>query len=53
MGDPVEPVVECLVAAQAFSPTIVGNDMDAMEDMLRASNAFKESNEGVLKIVQE
>jgi len=38
--------------AQAFSDTLFGNDMDTMENVLRKSNAFKESNEGVLKIVE-
>ncbi len=42
--------VRMLERAQAFSHTIYGNDMDAMEDKLRQSSAFKESNEGVLKI---
>ncbi len=40
-----------LERAQAFSDTLLGNDMEAMEVVLRASNAFTESNEGVLKIV--
>ena len=40
-----------LERAQAFSDTLLGNDMEALEVVLRASNAFTESNEGVLKIV--
>jgi len=40
-----------LERAQAFSDTLLGNDMEAIEVVLRASNAFIESNEGVLKIV--
>ncbi|WP_373516307.1 Fic family protein [Pricia sp.] len=44
--------IRMLERAQAFSDTLLGNDMDAMEVILRASNAFKESNEGVLKIVE-
>ena len=37
--------------AQAFSDTLLGDDMVAMEDVIQQSNAFKESNEGVLKII--
>ena len=43
--------IRMLERAQAFSDTIVGADMDAMEAVLRKSDAFKESNEGVLKII--
>jgi len=42
--------IRMLERAQAFSHTLYGNDMDAMEDVLRNSSAFKESNEGVLKV---
>ena len=44
--------IRMLERAQAFSHTISGNDMDAIEVVLRASNAFIESNEGVLKIIE-
>lgn len=44
--------IRMLGRAHAFSDTLSGNDMDVMEDMLRKSNSFKESNEGVLKIVE-
>ncbi len=44
--------IRMLERAQAFSDTIFGSDMNSMEDMLRKSNAFRESNEGVLKIVE-
>jgi Fic family protein len=40
-----------LERAQAFSHTIYGNDMDAMEKTLRESSAFNEANAGVLKII--
>lgn len=35
--------------AQAFSDTLIGNEMEIMEDVLEQSNAF--SDEGILKIV--
>tara|TARA_R110002049_G_scaffold308721_1_gene513653 strand:- start:408 stop:1886 length:1479 start_codon:yes stop_codon:yes gene_type:complete len=44
--------IRMLERAQAFSHTIYGSDMEAMEVKLRQSNAFKESNEGVLKIIE-
>lgn len=44
--------IRMLERAQAFSHTIYGGDMDAMEEKLRQSMAFKESNEGVLKIIE-
>lgn len=43
--------IRMLERAQAFSHTIYGNDMDVMEEKLRQSNAFRESDEAVLKIV--
>ena len=43
--------IRMLNRAQAFSDTLLGDDMVAMEDVLQQSNAFKESNEGVLKII--
>lgn len=44
--------IRMLDRAQAFSNTLKGRDMDAMEEKLRKSSAFKESNEGVLKIIE-
>jgi hypothetical protein len=38
--------------AQAFSDTIIADDLDSMEAVLRKSNAFEEGDEGVLKIIQ-
>tara|TARA_R110002049_G_scaffold80663_7_gene205244 strand:- start:1810 stop:3288 length:1479 start_codon:yes stop_codon:yes gene_type:complete len=43
--------IRMLERAQAFSHTLQGGDMEAMENVLRQSEAFKESNEGVLKII--
>ncbi len=45
--------VRMLDRAHAFSDTLLGSDMDGMEDVLQKSNAFKESNEGVLKIMEK
>ena len=36
--------------AQAFSHTLLGEDMGGMESVLQKSNAFTESDQGVLKI---
>lgn len=44
--------IRMLERAQAFSNTLYGEDMDVMEEKLRQSSAFKESNEGVLKIIE-
>jgi len=43
--------IRMLNRVQAFSDTLIGSDMEAMEAILKSSNAFKESNEGVLKVV--
>ena len=43
--------IRMLQRAHAFSDTLLANDMESMEEVLRKSNAFKESKEGVLKIV--
>lgn len=43
--------IRMLNRAQAFSDTLLGNDMVSMEEVLRQSEAFKESNEGVLRII--
>lgn len=40
--------IRMLERAQAFSHTLLGDDMASMEDTLHKSNAFQESNEGVL-----
>ncbi len=45
--------VRMLDRAHAFSDTLLGSDMDGMEVILQKSNAFKESNEGVLKIMEK
>lgn len=44
--------IRMLERAQAFSNTLNGGDMDGMEEKLRNSSAFKESNEGVLRIIE-
>ena len=49
-GEP-EVYIRMLERAQAFSHTLLGDDMAQMEAVLEASNAFKESNEGVLKVL--
>lgn len=43
--------IRMLARAQAFSDTLNGKDMDFMEGVLRRSNAFEESSEGVLRII--
>lgn len=43
--------IRMLQRAQAFSDTLVGGDMDAIESILEKSNAFNESSESVLKII--
>lgn len=43
--------IRMLERAYTFSDTLLASDMEHMEEVLRKSNAFKESNEGVLKIV--
>ena len=43
--------IRMLNRAQAFSDTLLGDDMVAMEEVLRQSEAFKESNQGVLRII--
>jgi len=45
--------IRMLQRAQAFSDTLVGSNMDAVESILEKSNAFKESDENVLKIIIE
>lgn len=42
--------IRMLERAYAFSDTLLASDMEHMEEVLCKSNAFKESNEGVLKI---
>ncbi|MEC3879365.1 hypothetical protein [Parapedobacter sp. 10938] len=39
-----------LQRAQQFSATITGADMDMMQQVLEASNAFKEGEEHILRI---
>jgi hypothetical protein len=43
--------IRMLNRALAFSDTLLGDDMVAMEDVLQLSIAFKESNKGVSKII--
>ena len=43
--------IRMLNRAQAFSDTLLGDDMAAMEEVLRQSEAFKESNQGVLRLI--
>lgn len=43
--------VKMLLRAHEFSSTIVGDNMDAMEKHLEASNAFREYNKAKLKII--
>tara|TARA_R110002049_G_scaffold307628_1_gene508682 strand:+ start:1220 stop:2698 length:1479 start_codon:yes stop_codon:yes gene_type:complete len=43
--------IRMLNRALAFSDTLEGSDMEAMEAILKSSDAFLESNEGVLKII--
>ncbi len=45
--DPV-PYIRMLQRAQAFSDTVVGDDMDAMEEQLVRCNAFKAPDEAYL-----
>lgn len=42
--------IRMLQRAQEFSETLVGNDMEALENHLTQSNAFKEHDEAKLKI---
>ncbi|MGB3007481.1 MAG: Fic family protein [Chitinophagaceae bacterium] len=45
------PYVRMLLKAHLFSSTIAGEDIDAMEKHLEASNAFKEHDKAKLKII--
>jgi len=42
--------IRMLQRAQQFSATITGEDMDTMQQVLEASNAFKEGDEHILRI---
>lgn len=44
--------IRMLQKAQLFSATIHGGDMDHMLDVLKASNAFEEGEDYILKIIQ-
>lgn len=44
--------IQMLQRAQLFSATIHGGDMDHMLDVLKASNAFEEGEDYILKIIQ-
>jgi len=50
-NDPA-PYVSMMQRAWEFSATISGDNMDAIEKLLVASNAFKDSNSSKLKIIQ-
>jgi Fic family protein len=43
--------IRMLQRAQRFSATLTGDDMNAMQEKLVRSNAFKEGDEFILKIV--
>lgn len=45
--------VKMMIRAQEFSSTITGDDMDAMEKILEASNAFREHDQAKLKIIHD
>lgn len=47
-----EAYVRMLSRAQLFSSTLAGEDMEQMNNILNMSNAFKEGNEYILKIVE-
>jgi hypothetical protein len=49
-GDPAA-YIRMMGRAHEFSATIIGDDMDAMEKHLEASNAFKEPDKAKLKIL--
>src|SRR5690606_37420430 len=42
--------IRMLQRAQNFSATLIGEDMDAVQRVLEASNAFKEGDEHILRI---
>lgn len=44
--------IRMLARAQAFSATITGADLDAMEERLERSNAFREHNAAKLRIIE-
>jgi hypothetical protein len=46
------PYIRMLIRAQEFSETLVGKDMTVMERILNRSNAFKEHEQGKLKIIK-
>ncbi|TCC99830.1 Fic family protein [Pedobacter psychroterrae] len=45
--------IRMLQRAQQFTATIFGEDIDLMQNMLERSNAFKEGDENILKIVNQ
>ena len=47
-----DPYIRMLQRALEFSETIVGDDMDSMENILDRSNAFKEHNLGKLRVIK-
>jgi len=51
-GD-VDTYIRMLQKAQEFSENIYGDDMDEMQEYLKLTNAFSESSEGKLKIINK
>ena len=45
--------IRMLQRALDFSETLVGDDMDVMENVLEKSNAFREHDQGKLRIVED
>lgn len=46
------PYIRMLMRAQAFSRTVIGDDMEQMQRRLENSNAFLEPEQGKLKIIE-
>lgn len=44
--------IKMLLRAQEFSETLLANDINILENQLNESNAFKEPDMGILKIIQ-
>src|SRR5690606_7801901 len=49
--DQADTYVNMLKRAQLFSATITGENMDVMQQVLTESNAFKESEDSILQII--
>jgi len=50
-NDDPKVYIRMMQRAQEFTATLIANDMDALENHLRLSNAFKEHDEAKLKII--